>query len=280
MHRPTSRSLRRTPTSRSCRWRRPASPGRCSPSGWANDPVAFAAGVEWRSMSGLVHPRYGAWPRATWSASTPASRPRAAYDAKEAFAELRIPIIQDGFIHRLELSGAARYSDYSLDAVGGVWTYSAGVEFAPIQDIAFRGQYQRAIRAPNVCELFGGTPVGFPPATDPCRWRPPLPMRPIRRYSASPPACRRRASAPARPPAERPDSGRVRRQPESSGRGRRHLDGRRGAPSALHPAAQHHGRLLQHRDRQRDRRGRRRREQHPEPLLQRDPGCELRDLPA
>ena len=39
---------------------------------------------------------------------------------------------------------------------------------APVRDITFRGQYQRAIRAPNVGELFGGQPIGFPPATDPC----------------------------------------------------------------------------------------------------------------
>jgi outer membrane receptor protein involved in Fe transport len=90
------------------------------------------------------------------------------YSAKEAFGELRIPIVEDSFFYRLELNGAARYSDYSLDAVGGVWTYAAGAEFAPIPDITFRGQYQRAIRAPNVQELFGGQSVGFPAATDPC----------------------------------------------------------------------------------------------------------------
>jgi len=71
-------------------------------------------------------------------------------------------------VHRLELDGAVRYSDYSLEAVGGVWAYSGGVRFAPVRDITFRGQYQRAIRAPNVGELFGGQSVGFPAATDPC----------------------------------------------------------------------------------------------------------------
>ncbi|OYZ43845.1 MAG: hypothetical protein B7Y31_03135, partial [Novosphingobium sp. 16-62-11] len=48
------------------------------------------------------------------------------------------------------------------------WAYSGGVRFAPVRDITFRGQYQRAIRAPNVGELFGGQSVGFPTATDPC----------------------------------------------------------------------------------------------------------------
>jgi iron complex outermembrane receptor protein len=37
-----------------------------------------------------------------------------------------------------------------------------------LEGLEFRGQYQRAVRAPNVSELFGGQSVGFPPATDPC----------------------------------------------------------------------------------------------------------------
>ncbi|MDQ3471458.1 MAG: TonB-dependent receptor, partial [Pseudomonadota bacterium] len=72
------------------------------------------------------------------------------------------------FAYKAEVSGAVRYSDYSLDAVGGVWTYAASAEYAPIRDITFRGQYQRAVRAPNVGELFGGSSIGFPVATDPC----------------------------------------------------------------------------------------------------------------
>jgi outer membrane receptor protein involved in Fe transport len=84
------------------------------------------------------------------------------------FGELRVPIVEDNFIYRLELNAAGRYSDYSLTNVGGVETYAAGIRFAPIRDIEFRGQYQRAVRAPSIVELFGGQSVGFPPATDPC----------------------------------------------------------------------------------------------------------------
>ena len=91
------------------------------------------------------------------------------YSVKEGFAEIRVPIAaRTPGLYKLELNGAARYSDYSLAAVGGVWTYAAGAEYAPIRDITFRGQYQRAVRAPNVGELFGGQSQGFPGATDPC----------------------------------------------------------------------------------------------------------------
>ena len=69
---------------------------------------------------------------------------------------------------RLELNGAARYSDYSLENVGGVWTYAGGVQFQPIEGVLLRGQYQKAVRAPNVAELFLGQAINFPGATDPC----------------------------------------------------------------------------------------------------------------
>ncbi len=91
------------------------------------------------------------------------------YDVKEVFGEIRVPIISDRpFFHSLEVSGAARYSDYSLPNVGGVWTYAGSAQWSPVRDIMFRGQYQRAVRAPNVAELFGGQSVGFPAAVDPC----------------------------------------------------------------------------------------------------------------
>ncbi|RMF81422.1 MAG: TonB-dependent receptor, partial [Planctomycetota bacterium] len=89
-----------------------------------------------------------------------------AYSVKEVFAELNVPYEFAGM--RRELNGAARYSDYSRSSIGGVWTYAGGVEFAPVPDIMFRGQYQRAVRAPNVGELFQGQSIGFPGANDPC----------------------------------------------------------------------------------------------------------------
>lgn len=134
---------------------------------WATDAVGFAAGVEWRKVAAEFVPdtALSSGDVVGFNAGDPT---KGNYDVKEVFGELRVPLIQDNFISRLELSGAARYSDYSLEAVGGVWTYAVGAELAPVRDITFRGQYQRAVRAPNVQELFGGQSVGFPAATDPC----------------------------------------------------------------------------------------------------------------
>jgi outer membrane receptor protein involved in Fe transport len=129
--------------------------------------VGFAVGGEYREVSAQFNPDafLSSGDVAGFNAGQPT---RGSYDVKEAFGELLIPVLNNTFIHRLEFSGAFRYSDYSLRNVGGVETYAVGVEFAPIRDITFRGQYQRAVRAPNVEELFGGSSTGFPGAQDPC----------------------------------------------------------------------------------------------------------------
>jgi outer membrane receptor protein involved in Fe transport len=130
--------------------------------------IGLALGVEYRSVSSQFIPdtALSSGDVVGFNAGDPTA---GGYNVKEVFAELRVPLLADRpFFHRLELNGAARYSDYSLSAVGGVETYAAGIEWAPVRDITFRGQYQRAVRAPNVGELFGGQSNGFPPATDPC----------------------------------------------------------------------------------------------------------------
>lgn len=90
------------------------------------------------------------------------------YDVKEAFAELRIPIASDRpFFHELSLTGAARYSDYST--VGSSFTYQVSSTWAPIRDIRFRGTYSKAVRAPNIGELFSPQNQDFRQIEDPCR---------------------------------------------------------------------------------------------------------------
>jgi outer membrane receptor protein involved in Fe transport len=136
--------------------------------GMGGDNVGVAVGVEYRKVASQFIPdtALSSGDVIGFNAGDPTA---GSYNVKEAFAELRVPVASGKpLISRLELNGAARYSDYSLDAVGGVWTYAGGVEYAPVPDITFRGQYQRAVRAPNVSELFGGQSQGFPAAVDPC----------------------------------------------------------------------------------------------------------------
>jgi outer membrane receptor protein involved in Fe transport len=89
------------------------------------------------------------------------------FDVKEVFGEVSLPILKDQpFAYDLTLGAAGRYADYST--VGGAFTWNVNGIWAPIRDVRLRGTYARAIRAPNISELFdpaqGNT---FRPA-DPC----------------------------------------------------------------------------------------------------------------
>lgn len=136
-------------------------------------PVGLALGVEWRSVSSEFLPDFSlsSGDVVGFNAGQPTA---GRYSVREVYGEIRAPLLSGvAFADRLEITGAARYSDYSLDAVGSVFTWATGAEWAPIPDVTLRGQFQRAIRAPNVNELFGGQEQGFPPAIDPCSDRSP-----------------------------------------------------------------------------------------------------------
>jgi len=85
----------------------------------------------------------------------------------EGFGELNVPLLKDlSFTKYLGVTGAARYSKYST--VGGVWSYNVGAEWQPIKDLRFRAMYAKAVRAPNISELFSQPSQTFAAVNDPC----------------------------------------------------------------------------------------------------------------
>jgi outer membrane receptor protein involved in Fe transport len=131
-------------------------------------PIGFSLGAEWRKMSAVYQPDsfLSSGDVVGFNAGLPTG---GSLSANEVYGEVRVPILVDQpLFQSLALNGAFRYSDYSLDGVGGVWTYLGGVDWKMNDQIAFRAQYQRAIRAPNVQELFGGLSRSVGSATDPC----------------------------------------------------------------------------------------------------------------
>lgn len=135
--------------------------------GWGGGDIGFAVGAEYRRVAAEFIPdtALSSGDVIGFNAGDPTE---GAYSVKEIFAEINVPIFETDGGQRLELTGAARYSDYSLDNVGTVWTYAGGAEFTVIDGVMLRGQYQRAVRAPNVAELFQGQAIGFPGTVDPC----------------------------------------------------------------------------------------------------------------
>lgn len=132
-------------------------------------PLEFDIGGEWRYEFAqyLPDPYLATGDPTGFNGSLPT---RGSETAKEVFGEVRIPVLADlPFVEKFTVNGAFRNSTYNLSGVGSVWTYSAGGDWKVTDDIAFRGQFQHAIRAPNVGELYGGTALNFAASTvDPC----------------------------------------------------------------------------------------------------------------
>lgn len=135
--------------------------------GWGGGDIGFAVGAEYRRVAAEFIPDT-ALSSGDVIGFNAGDATEGAYSVKELFAEINVPIFETDGGQRLELTGAARYSDYSLDNVGSVWTYAGGAKFTVIDGVMLRGQYQRAVRAPNVAELFQGQAIGFPGTVDPC----------------------------------------------------------------------------------------------------------------
>jgi|688.fasta_scaffold51943_2 outer membrane receptor protein involved in Fe transport len=143
-------------------------------SGFFNLPggaIGFSVGAEYRretlryDLDDLTQEGY-----AFYNAIPTFSSP--AFEVKEAFGEIQLPLLKDvPFFQELTLRGNGRISDYK-GATGTTYSYGAEITWKPIQDITFRGTYARAVRAPNLSEVFSPAGQNFAPGfVDPCSTR-------------------------------------------------------------------------------------------------------------
>jgi outer membrane receptor protein involved in Fe transport len=129
-------------------------------------PIGFAVGAEYRKESSKQVPS-DYTQNGYLADSAQATIDTGSYDVKEAYAEVRLPILLDKpFARELSLGGAVRFSDYST--VGSTTAWNVNGTYAPVEDISFRGTYSVSVRAPNITELFAGTSGGYEFITDPC----------------------------------------------------------------------------------------------------------------
>ncbi|WP_300543735.1 TonB-dependent receptor [Maricaulis sp.] len=93
----------------------------------------------------------------------------AASHAGEAFAETRLPLIEDRpGIQRLDLSAALRLAHYDTGNVGLVSSYRLGLSWTVSNQLGLRGQVSRAQRAPSLIELHSGPRGDYDTVSDPC----------------------------------------------------------------------------------------------------------------
>lgn len=142
---------------------------------FAANPISFAVGGEYR--------RYTAAQESDILSQTPgeisgsggaAPNISGSYKVMEAYGEVIAPLVSDKpFFQELSVEAGIRYSHYEIDAVGSpkfnTTTYKGGGSWTPVDGFKVRGNYQHAVRAPNIGELFSPTATGLTNlAVDPC----------------------------------------------------------------------------------------------------------------
>ena len=131
-------------------------------------PVGFSIGAEYRRETNFFQADPFVEAGYTFYNALATFSPPA-FEVKEAFGEIRVPLLRDIFlINSLTLSAAGRVSDYKGSA-GTVYTYNLNGEYSPFEGLRFRANYGRAVRAPNLSELFSAAGQNFAPGfADPC----------------------------------------------------------------------------------------------------------------
>ena len=132
---------------------------------WGAGPTLFAAGFEYREERSETNP--DELPLIANTFANVIQPTVGEFDVAEVYGELSVPILTDvPFFKSLSATGSYRYSDYST--IGSTDTYSLRAEWEPYGDLTLRGGFAKAVRAPNIGELFLAESQTFAQIADPC----------------------------------------------------------------------------------------------------------------
>lgn len=136
--------------------------------------IGFAVGAEYRDYGAAVLPDDFSERGVLGGGGGPTPRVAGGYNVKEIFGEIIAPILEGKpFFENLTVEAGARYSSYEIAAPGSpsfdAFTWKAGGTWEFVQGFKVRGNYSRAVRAPNIGELFAPVSRGLTNlGTDPC----------------------------------------------------------------------------------------------------------------
>ncbi len=89
------------------------------------------------------------------------------FNVTEGYLEGRLQLLKNALLAKdLTIDGQGRYSSYNT--FGTTKNWKASINWAPTQDISFRGTLGTSFRQPNVYEMYGGQALSYETATDPC----------------------------------------------------------------------------------------------------------------
>jgi iron complex outermembrane receptor protein len=133
----------------------------------ADEGIKINLGAEYRSESAVFSPDLASEEGNAEGSGGPTTPVAGDYHVNEVFTEFGIPLIDHKpFAESVGLELGYRYSNYNLGF--NTNTYKIGGEWAPTSDVRLRASYSRAVRAPNIAELFSPQSVALDGSTDPC----------------------------------------------------------------------------------------------------------------
>ena len=129
-------------------------------------PIGFAVGAEYIENSFVFRPSQDV-AASTIAGFNGAPPVEGGFDVYSAYGELAVPLVENvAFAQSINLDLAGRVSDYST--TGTQYSYKIGGDWAVNDLLRIRGNYNTAVRAPNIGELFSPQGENFPGADDPC----------------------------------------------------------------------------------------------------------------
>lgn len=127
--------------------------------------VHLVTGFEWRRESASSVP--DALTQQGMNGANAEAASRGHFAVAEGFAETEVPVLKDmPFAKDLTLGAAWRWSSYSKQ--GDTNAYTGRASWSPVEDLRFRVQYARAVRAPNIDEMFSPGGENYASVSDPC----------------------------------------------------------------------------------------------------------------
>jgi len=126
----------------------------------SDDPIGVALGAEYIENAFVFRPSQDV-AASTIAGFNGAAALQGDYDVYSAYGEASIPV---GYGITLDIAG--RVSDFST--AGTHYNYKVGGDWTINDQFRIRGNYNTAVRAPNIGELFSPVNEGFPGGQDPC----------------------------------------------------------------------------------------------------------------
>jgi len=133
----------------------------------AHSGLQLATGTEYMDWSLFIHPDDTDEVGDLGGSGGPEPPVSGTIESFSEYVEARLPLIQGApFAQELTTDDSFRRSAYALGYATN--TFSLGLAWKPIQDVRIRSTLTRAVRAPNITELYTPSSVALDGTEDPC----------------------------------------------------------------------------------------------------------------